>query len=86
MGVLVVSEVLFLYGNVDCYLYSLADISNGSVEFECPLWLSRHVVSFTHEVVNQLVGQSVKLYLCHISIIAGIIPSPSEMYSFKALL
>jgi hypothetical protein len=50
------------------------------------LWLSRHVVSFTHEVVNQLVGQSVKLYLCHISIIAGIIPSPSEMYSFKALL
>lgn len=45
---LVVSCLLLLRRYINCNLNSLFDISNCSIEFECPLRVFRNVVSLTH--------------------------------------
>ena len=48
MGIFVVSQFLFLLGDVNGNFNCLFYISNGSVEFEGPLWFFWDVVGFTH--------------------------------------
>lgn len=61
VSLLVVSEVLLLDGNAYCNLDCLADIADRTVEFKSPLRFFGHVVSFSHEVVDQFMGQRIKL-------------------------
>lgn len=65
MGILVVSNLLLLLGYVDSNLDCLLHISNSSVKFESPLRLFRDVVSLSHQVVHELMSQSVNLYLAN---------------------
>jgi hypothetical protein len=63
MGIFVISELLFLLGNVDGDFNSLLDISNRSVQLESPLWLFWNIIGFTHKIINKLVCQSIVLDL-----------------------
>jgi len=47
MGVFVVSELLLLLSDIDSNLNSLANVTNSSVQFKCPLRLLWNVVSLT---------------------------------------
>lgn len=46
--ILVVSELLFLLGDVYCNFDSLLHVSNCPIELECPLRLFRYVIRLTH--------------------------------------
>lgn len=59
VGVLVVTELLLLCRDVNSDLDGLTNVTNRSVELEGPLGLLGHVVSLTHQVVDQLVGERV---------------------------
>lgn len=57
MGILVISKFLLLLSNIDSNFNSLFDVSNGSVELECPLRLLRDIVCLSHEVVHQFMSK-----------------------------
>lgn len=56
MRILVVAKLLFLACNIDGNFYCLSHVANSSVEFKGPLRLLWNVISFTHQVVDQLVS------------------------------
>lgn len=61
MSILIITQVLFLSGDVDSDSNGLANVSNRSVQFEGPLRLFRSIIGFSHQVVDQLMSQWVQL-------------------------
>lgn len=59
MGVLVVSNLLLLLCDIYSNLYGLAGVAEGAVETECVLRLLGDVIGLAHEVVYELVGESI---------------------------
>ena len=59
MSVFIVAELLFFLRNVYSNFDSLVDVSNRSVELECPLGLLRNIIGFSKKIVNELVRQSI---------------------------
>lgn len=62
VSVFVVTKILFLCCNIDCDSNSLLHISNGSVQLESPLWLLWSIISLSHQIVNQFMGEWVHLH------------------------
>ena len=63
MCVLVVAKLLFFLRNIDGNFDCLVDISDGTVEFECPLRLLGNIIGLSEQIVDELVSQSIHLYL-----------------------
>ena len=65
MGILVVANLLLLLRDIHRDLHCLGRVAQGSVKLEGVLGLFWNVISFAHEIVYELVRQSVQLCLGH---------------------
>ena len=59
VSVFVIAQLLLLLSDRNCDLYSLTDLAGFLIQSECVLGLFRNSVGFAHQVVYQLVRQSI---------------------------
>ena len=65
MSILVISKLLLLLSYINCNFNSLLDVSDSPVKFKGPLWLLWDVVSFTHQVINELMSERIDFGFAH---------------------
>ena len=59
MRIFVVTNFLFLLGDAYGHFHSLLYVSDRSVKLKSPLWLLWDVISFSLQVINEFMSQSI---------------------------